>query len=322
MTGVSKPIVAVTRAVPGELELPGATIKLAGADQLGRPALLKHVHGCSIVISMFHDRIDDELLDAAGSALKGVCNFAVGVDNIDLSACSRRGIVVTNTPDAVTEGTANLAFGLLLSVTRMIPQADRFCREGRFEREGNGFPIGWCGLHLTGQTLLIVGAGRIGKAMALRAQAFGMRVVYAARSRHMDFEQAPLAAQRMELDEALAIADVVSVHTPLTPETRHIINRERLGKMKKTSVLINTSRGPTVDEAALAEALREGRIYGAGLDVFEREPVIHPELMGLENVVMTPHIGSAETYWREQMTRMVSENAQAILAGRAPANRV
>ncbi len=320
------PLIAITRAIPGKPSIPGAELKIAPAlPQLSRAQLLAFVKGATVIGSMFHDRIDDELLTAAGPQLKGVCNYAVGIDNIDLAACRKRNILVSNTPDAVTEGTANLAFGLVLAVARKIVEADRFCRsEGgaRFEKEGNTFPTGWCGLHLTGQTMLIVGAGRIGRAVAMRAQAFGMNVRYVARTRHLDFEQAPLAARRVDLHEGLKIADVVSVHTPLTPDTRHIIDAARLSLLKPTAILVNTSRGPTIDEAALAAVLKARKIWGAGLDVFEHEPRIHPDLLTLDNVVLTPHIGSAEQYWREQMTRLVCENAAAIIAGKEPPNLV
>jgi glyoxylate reductase len=317
------PLVAITRAIPGQVVVPGAEVKIAPAlPQMSRTELLAFIRGAAVIGSMFHDRVDDEFLDAAGPQLKGVCNYAVGTDNFDLPACLKRHVIVTNTPDAVTEGTANIAFGLLLAVARKIVEGDRFCRSGRFEKEGNIFPTGWCGQHLTGQTMLIVGAGRIGRAVALRAQAFGMRIKYVARTRHIDFEQAPLAADRIELDDGLKLADVVSIHTPLTPGTRHLINAQRLALLKPTAILINTSRGPTIDEAALAACLAEKKIWGAGLDVFEHEPKIHPALIGLDNIVMTPHIGSAEQYWREQMTRLVCENAAAILSGREPANLV
>lgn len=325
------PLVAITRAVPvrGHAEpttppvIPGARVTMSPAlPQLSRAELLRFVAGADVVISMFHDRIDAEFLAAAGPQLRGVCNFAVGIDNIDLAACRERRVLVTNTPDAVTEGTANLAWALILAVARRLGEADRFVRSGQFEHQGNIFPTGWLGMHLTGQTLLIVGAGRIGRAVATRAQAFGMRVLYTARTRHLEFEQAPLAARRVELDEGLGLADVVSVHTPLTPQTRHIISADRLRLMKPTSILINTSRGPTVDEAALVEALAAGRLWGAGLDVFEHEPKVHPGLLALNNVVLAPHIGSGERYWREEMTRMSCDNAAAILEGRTPPNLV
>lgn len=320
-------LIAITRAIPTPDHqppaLPGVDARITvSPDALARPELLRFIKGSSIVVTMFNDRVDAEFLAAAGPQLKGVCNFAVGTDNIDLAACRAAGVVATNTPDAVTEGTANIAIGLMLAVARHIASGDRFVRTGRFETQGNSFPNGWMGVHLTGQTILIVGAGRIGKAVALRAQAFGMRTLYVARSPHLDFEQAPLAAQRIELDAGLKLADVVSIHTPLTPDTRHLINKDRLALMKSTAILLNTSRGPTVDEAALADALASKRIYGAGLDVFEREPIVHPALLTLDNVVMTPHIGSAERYWREEMTRMVMRNAAAILSSKPAPNAV
>ena len=290
--------------------------------QMPRRELLAFIRGATAVITMFHDKVDAEFLDAAGPQLRGVCNFAVGVDNIDVAQCRSRGITITNTPDAVTEGTANIAWGLLLAVARRIVEADGFVRSGRWEQLGNTFPTGWVGMHLSGQTLLIVGAGRIGRAVAERALAFGMRVLYTARTRHLDFEGAPIAARRVELDEGMRLADVVSVHTPLTPDTRHILNARNLALLKPTAIVINTSRGPTIDEAALVEILRQGRIWGAGLDVFEQEPKLYAGLAQLHSVVLTPHIGSAERYWREEMSRMALENAATVIAGKPPPNPV
>lgn len=325
-----QPLVAITRAIPVRGAPEGAAPSLDGArvvmapalPRISRAELLAFVRGASVAVTMFHDKVDAEFLAAAGPSLRGVCNFAVGVDNIDLPACKAAGVTVTNTPDAVTEGTANIAWALILAAGRRVVEGDRFCRSGRFEREGNVFPTGWLGVHLSGQTLLIVGAGRIGRAVALRGLAFGMRVEYAARTRHMDFEQAPLCARRVELDEGLARADVVSLHTPLTPQTRHLIDARRLGLMKPSAVLVNTARGPVVDEAALVAALRARRIWGAGLDVFEEEPKIHPGLIDLDNVVMTPHIGSGERFWREEMTGLVLASAGAILRGEPAPNLV
>lgn len=288
----------------------------------GRAELLRFVQGTSVVVCVFTDKVDAEFLEAAGPSLRGVCAFAVGVDNIDLAACAARGVTVTNTPDAVTEGTANIAWGLLLASTRRIVTADAFVRSGRFEREGNGFPSGWMGVHLSGQTMCIVGAGRIGLAVAKRAVAFGMRVTYVARSVHPEFEVPAITARRVTLDDGLAAADAVSIHTPLTPQTRGLIGARELALMKPTAVLINTARGPIVDESALVDALKRRAIWGAGLDVFEREPVVHPGLLTLDNAVMTPHIGSAEAFWRRRMTEMVRDNTAAILAGCTPPNLV
>lgn len=316
-------IVSITRAVPGEVLIPGAVVRIAPAEpQMSRADLLAYIRGSSVVVSMFHDKVDSEFLTAAGPQLKGVCNYAVGIDNLDLAACRERNVVVTNTPDAVTEGTANIAFALLLAVARRVGEGDRFVRAGHFETQGNIFPTGWLGVHLTGQTLLIVGAGRIGRAVALRALGFGMRVLYVARSGHADFEQAPLAAERVDLDEGLRRADFVSIHTPLTAETRHLIDARRLALMKPTAVIVNTARGPIIHEQALADALHSGTIFGAGLDVFEFEPKVNASLLTCENAVFTPHIGSGERRYREQMTAMVCANARAILAGERAPNAV
>ena len=312
--------IAITRELPFAAghppRLEGFHLRMAPLrPQMTRAELLAFVRGASGVLTMFHDRVDHEFLDSAGPGLRAICNFGVGVDNIDLAACKSRSVTVANTPDAVTEGTANIALGLLLSVSRHIASADRFVRTGRFEHEGNGFPLGWMGKHLTSQTLLIVGAGRIGKAFALRAMALGMRTLYVARTRKLDFELAPLCARRVELDDGLAQADVVSLHTPLTPQTRHLIDARRLALMKPDAILINTARGPVLDESALVTALQSGHLYGAGLDVFEHEPRVHPGLLTLENVTLTPHIGSAELYWRQQMAQLAFDNIARVLQG-------
>ncbi|MGD1916565.1 MAG: 2-hydroxyacid dehydrogenase [Phycisphaerales bacterium] len=308
--------------MPGAFDVGGASVRVLGDGLPERATLLEAVAGARVLVSMFTDRVDAELLDAAGGSLRGVCQYAVGTDNIDLAECQDRGVVVTNTPDAVTEGTADLAWALLLAVTRRIVEADAYARSPTYPDNG---PLGmgdFLGADLTGRTLLIVGAGRIGRAVALRSLGWGMRVLYVARSRKWDMELAPLAAERVDLDEGLARADVVSLHTPLTDATRHLIDARRLGLMKENALLINTARGPVVDEAALVEALASGGIWGAGLDVFEREPTVHPGLIAAKNAVLTPHIGSAERRYREMMTEMVAGNVRAILAGDEPPNRV
>lgn len=317
------PLVAVTRATPGgNLNVPGARVSQLGEAMPTRDELLRHVRGAAVIVSMYMDVVDWELLDAAGPQVKGVCNFAVGYNNIDLALCRERGIVVANTPDAVTEGTANIGLLLLLACARRLVEADRFARSGAWARHGLLGMHELMGLELTGRSILIVGAGRIGYAMAHRARMLGMDILYTARTRHLGFELSPVCARRVELEEGLGLADVVSLHTPLTEATRHLLSRERIGLLRREAIVINTSRGPVIDEAALAEALREKRIWGAGLDVFEREPTVHPDLVGLDNVVMTPHIGSAERKWRETMSRMCEENAGAILEGREPPYRV
>jgi glyoxylate reductase len=318
----ARPVVAVTRALPGRVDVPGAEVRQAREGWMPRDELLRFIAGANVAVTWVSERVDREFLAAAGPGLKAVCNFAVGVDNIDLEACKARGVMVTNTPHAVTEGTADMAWALVLAVARRLVAADRFARTPEYAQRGPLGPTEFVGLDLTGRALLIVGAGRIGFAVALRSIGWGMRVLYVARTRHWEFELAPLAARRVTLADGLREADVVSIHTPLTAETRHLIDARALSLMKPTAILVNTARGPIVDEAALAEVLRAGRIYGAGLDVFEDEPRVHPGLLGLDNVVLTPHIGSAAARYREMMTAMVCENARAVLAGESPPNRV
>lgn len=320
------PVVAVCRRLHGTFAVPDATLRLHdGALALPRPALLDHVRGTTAIVTWVSERVDAEVLDSAGPSLQGVCNYAVGTDNIDLDACRRRGIIVTNTPDVVTEGTADLAWGLILAVARRLIAADALARSVEYHTRGPLGPDEFLGLDLTGKTLLIVGAGRIGRAVALRSMGWGMRVLYVARSDHWDFDLAPLAARRVGLDEGLAAADVVSIHTPLTPETRGLIGPAQLARLKPTAILVNTARGPIVTEAALADALAGGRLWGAGLDVFEREPQVHPALLtgpASGRCVLTPHIGSAAAHYRAKMTAMAAANAAAIVAGKPPPNRV
>jgi glyoxylate reductase len=318
----SKPIVALARTLPGKLEIPGADIRIAGEGALSRDDLLRFVKGATILVTWVSERVDTAILDAAGPSLRAVCNFAVGTDNIDLAACRDRRIIVTNTPNAVTEGTADLAWALILAVARRLLPADRFARGSEYPRRGPLGPVEFVGGDLTGRTLLIVGAGRIGRAVALRSIGWGMRVLYVSRSMHWDFELAPLAARRVSLHDGLAEADVVSIHCPLTPETRHLIDAAAIAKMKPHAILINTARGPIVDESALVAALKENRIYGAGLDVFENEPKIHPDLIPLESVVLTPHIGSACRTLPRTHDVDGQENAKAVLAGKEPPNLV
>ncbi len=321
-THTSPPRIAVSRTLWGTLSVPGATIDVLGDDLPSPAALADFARGASVLVTMYTDRVDAALLEAAGPRLLGVCNVAVGVNNIDLDACRRRAVVVTSTPDAVTEGTADLAWLLVLAVARRLIEADRYARSAVYPARG---PLGMAemlGADLSGRELLIVGAGRIGLAVAHRARGWGMRILYTARSRHWEFELSPLAAERIELDAGLARADVVSVHTPLTSATHHLLDARRLGLLKRSAILVNTSRGPVIDEAALAARLHAGELWGAGLDVFEREPVIHPDLLTAPNTVLTPHIGSAASRYRAEMTAMVGANAAAILRGEQPPNQV
>jgi glyoxylate reductase len=269
-------------------------------------------------VTVVTDRVDDALLSRA-PRVRVVANVAVGYDNIDLRACAPRGIVVTNTPGVLTEATADLAFGLLLAAGRRIAEGDRIVRRGAFS--------GWTPCYLLGPpvhgaTLGLVGFGRIGQAMARRARGFGMHVVYAGRGRAPGHVEQALRATEVPLDTLFATADYVSLHCPLTPATRRLVNAGRLAWMKPGSILINTARGGCVDEAALAAALQVGPLAGAGLDVFEDEPRVHPDLLALDNVVLAPHIGSADRPTREAMGAMAIDSVLDVLAGKAPAHPV
>lgn len=308
---------AVTAPLPGRaLEMLGAAgevREVAGADRLGRDELLGLVEGVDVALTMLYDRVDDEFLDAAGARLRGVCNVAVGFDNVDLGACARRGVVVTNTPGVLDDATADLAFALILAARRRLGEGERLIRAGRPWQWGMDFMVGH---DLRGGRLGIVGLGGIGARVAARGRGFGMEIAY--HGRRESPRAADLDATRVELDELLATADVVSLHTPLTPETRHLIGARELDLMKPTATLVNTARGAVVDEAALVEALRRGQIGGAGLDVFEHEPDVHPGLLELENVVLVPHIGSSTVETRATMAELAARNAIAVARGEAP----
>jgi glyoxylate reductase len=263
-------------------------------------------------VTLLSDPVTEAVLEACPT-LEVVSNVAVGVDNVDLAACARRGIVVTNTPDVLTESCADLTWTLLLGAARRAVEGDRFVRRGKFK--------GWrldllLGTDLRGKILGIVGMGRIGRAVARRAAPFGLRVVYSQRTRLPESVESALGARFVPLDELLQTADVVSLHCPLTPQTRHILDRKRLVSMKPGALLINTGRGPLVDEPALVECLRNGPIAAAGLDVFEREPELAPGLTGLPNALLLPHLGSASRETREEMARMAVSNCLAVLEGR------
>lgn len=287
-------------------------VTVADGPPRDRASLLADVAGATALICLLSDRVDRELLDAAGPGLRIVANLAVGHDNIDVAACAERGVVVTNTPGVLDEATADLAFALLLAVSRRVVEADAFIRSNE---EWTWRPDLFVGLDVSGgATLGVVGLGRVGLAVARRAQAFSMRVV-ATPSRSGSSEAPELGIETMELDQLLTESDVVSLHCPLTPETRHLIGQRELGLMRQHAVLVNTARGPIVDESALAEALRDGVIGGAGLDVFEHEPAVHPALLGLSNVVLLPHIGSAGRATRDRMAALAIDNVRAQLTG-------
>jgi glyoxylate reductase len=286
-----------------------------GPESIGREELLRRVAGADAVVSLLTERIDAELLDAAGPQLKVVANVAVGYDNIDVPACTERGVVATNTPGVLTEATADIALGLILSATRRLGEGERLIRSGKDWKWGMFFLLG---SSLQGKTLGIVGMGGIGQATARRAKAFGMEIVYQSRREIDPGVAAELGARRVELDELLANSDIVSLHCPYGPGTHHLIGSGQLAAMKESAYLINTARGPIVDEAALAAALREGQIAGAGLDVFENEPSVHPGLLELENVVLVPHLGSATVETRTAMAMLAADNALAVLSDERP----
>ncbi|HEY5332941.1 MAG TPA: D-glycerate dehydrogenase [Solirubrobacterales bacterium] len=311
------PTFAVTAALPGKapdlLAAAGEVRTDPGTDRLSRERLLALVEGVDVVVTMLYDQVDDELLDAAGPGLRGICNVAVGFDNVDLAACARRGVVVTNTPGVLDDATADLAFALILAATRRLGEGERLIRSGRPWAWGMSFMVGH---DLRGHRLGIVGLGGIGSRVATRGRAFGMEIAY--QSRNESPHAAELEATRLELDELLATSDVVSLHAPLTAATRHLIGPRELGLMKPTATLVNTARGAVVDEAALAVALRDGQIAAAGLDVFEHEPDVHLGLLELENVVLVPHIGSSTYETRDAMAELAASNAIAIAAGETP----
>ncbi len=313
--------VCVTRRPPGDwearLRAAGFNVRVPEAPQdrpLAREAFLDAIAGCDAVIGMITDRWDTEAFDRAGPKLRIIANYGVGYNNIDIEEANRRGIAVTNTPDVLTDATADIAWGLLLASARRFGEGERSLRAGGFRGWG---PSDYLGVDLAGQTLGIIGPGRIGTAIARRSRGWDMRIVYTHKDPKPAFEQAT-GAQRLPLDELLATSDFVSLSCPLTPETRHLIGARELSLMKPTAVLVNTARGPVVDEEALVEALRERRIFAAGLDVYEREPELAPGLAGLDNAVLLPHVGSATFRTRETMARIVVDNVLALFDGRRP----
>lgn len=285
-----------------------------GSSAISREELLRRVKGVDAIVCLLTESIDAGVLDAAGPQLKIVANVAVGYNNIDVPACRARGIAATNTPDVLTNACADFTWGLILAITRRLGEGERVVRAGKW--------AGWAldymlGMELRGKQLGLVGVGRIGGAVAHKAPAFGMTVAYADQ-RPADIPN----AAHMPLDRLLATSDVVSLHVPMTPETKHLIDQKALTRMKRTAYLINTSRGPVVDEAALAWALKERLIAGAALDVYEKEPEIHSALMSLENVLLIPHLASATTETRTAMAELAVTNVIALLNGQPPVTPV
>lgn len=297
-------------------------VDVRDADEpLAAPELAARLAGYHGVICLLTDRLDKSVLEA-NPQLEVISNVAVGVDNIDLPTARRLGITVTNTPDVLTETTADLALALMLAVARRLPEADSLLRSGEWTSWKLSPPL--MGVDLYGKTLGLFGMGRIGRAVARRAvHGFGMRLLYASRSALADEEEQELRATRVELDHLLGAADVVSLHAPLTPETRHVLGAAQLAAMKPSAILVNTARGALVDESALAVALASGRIWGAGLDVFEDEPHVDRRLLAMrERVVLAPHIGSATIDTRRRMADIAARDARAVLEGRAPEHPV
>lgn len=282
-----------------------------------REEILRGVADCDGVLCHLTDRIDEEVLVAAGPRCRVFANYAVGYNNIDVAAATSRGILVTNTPGVLTETTADLAWALLMSVARRIVESDAFFRTGRWDGWG---PMQFLGRDIHGATLGVVGAGRIGRAVARRGSGFDMRILYAGRRDCPEMQA--MSATRVDLDALLRESDFVSLHVPLNDETRHLIGRRELDLMKPGAILINTARGPIVDETALVEALTTKRIAGAGLDVYENEPDPAPGLAQLGNVVCACHLGSATEATRSKMSLMAAENLLAAMRGDRPPNAV
>jgi glyoxylate reductase len=313
-----KHMLLISRALPGqavELARSRADVSLHAGDQpLTKAELIAGLSGRQGLVCQITDTVDAEVL-AACPDLRVVSNVAVGYNNIDVAAATARGVVVTNTPDVLTETTADFAWALLMATARRVVEADRYVRDGRFTQWEYMVLLGG---DVHGKTLGVIGFGRIGRAVARRALGFDMRVLYHDAAPAGPGVESELRATRTDLATLLRESDFVSLHTPLLPETHRLINAAALRTMKKTAYLINAARGPVVDEAALARALGEGWIAGAGLDVYEEEPKVHPDLLGLPNVVLAPHIGSGSNDTRLKMAQLAVENCLAVLEGAPP----
>ncbi|HEY9527794.1 MAG TPA: D-glycerate dehydrogenase [Anaerolineales bacterium] len=312
---MSKPKVFVTRLIPEkglEVVRDFCDVDL-WAEELPprREDLVEHIRGVDGLLCLLTDKIDGEVMDKAGPQLKVISNHAVGFDNIDVAAATARRIPVGNTPDVLTDATADFAFALMMAVARRIPESERYVHAGKWKTWG---PMTLLGVDIQGATLGLVGFGRIGKAVARRAVGFDMRVIY-----YDPSEKKPnpdLNAMPVDFETLLRESDFISLHTPLTPDTRYLIDAEALLKMKPNVVLVNTARGPIVDPQALYEALKENRIFGAGLDVTDPEPLpLDSPLLTLDNIVVVPHVASASTTSREQMSWMAAQNLVAGLKG-------
>jgi glyoxylate reductase len=308
----------VTRPLPIDpQEVAGdeATVRVFGEDRPPRrQELVEGARGCSTLLTLVSDPVDGALLDALPE-VRHVAQVAVGYDNVDVEACRARGVLVTHTPDVLTDATADLTWALLLAVARRIPEGEALVRGGRFD---GWSPTMLLGMELAGRTLGVFGFGRIGRAVARRARGFSMRVVYCSRSAAPAAVEAELGARRVPFETLLAESDVISIHAPLTPETRHRFGPAELAAMKPGAILVNTARGPIVDEAALVDALEGGPPMGAGLDVYEREPAVHEGLLARRDVVLLPHLGSATVAARRRMAETALSDALRVARGQAP----
>jgi glyoxylate reductase len=305
--------ILVTRKLPSSviarLEAVGDVDIYSGDGAIPRDELLSRIAGKDALVSMLTEQVDKALLDAA-DRLKIVANVAVGYNNIDVPSVRSRGIVVTNTPDVLTVAVADFTWALILAITRRLAEGDRLVRRGGWKGWGFDFMLG---SELRGKQLGLLGFGRIAREVAAKAEAFGMNVAYASRRRN----EHP-TAQATSFDRLLNTSDVLSIHVPLNAETRHVIDRKALARMKRSAYLINTSRGPVVDEEALAWALQQRLLAGAALDVYENEPAVHPALLTLENVLLAPHLGSGTVETRTAMAGLAVDNVVAVLSGRPP----
>jgi lactate dehydrogenase-like 2-hydroxyacid dehydrogenase len=305
------PSILVTRPLPSAVvaKLQNAgTVDVYTNGAMPADVLKQRVVAADALVSMFTDDIDKSVIDAATN-LKVVANVAVGYNNIDVKYARSRGVIVTNTPDVLTESVADFTWAMILAITRRLAEGDRLIRRNGWKAWAFDFMLG---TQLTDKQLGLIGFGRIARAVAARAPVFGLRVAYA------DPKEVDGPFTKMSIDRLLTTSDVVSLHVPLTADTRHLIDRKALARMKRSAYLVNTSRGPVVDEAALAWALQERLIAGAALDVYENEPAVHPELLPLENVLLVPHLGSATTETRTAMANLAADNVIAVLGGRAP----
>ncbi len=313
--------VFLTRRIPDDgikiLKNAGLDIEIFPYDRIPKKEeIIAGIKDADALISLLADRIDKEIIDSAPK-LKVIGNYAVGYNNIDVEYAKKKGIIVTNTPGVLTDATADLTFALILAAARRVVEGDKFMRQGKFK---GWAPMLMLGKDVWGATIGIIGAGRIGQAVAKRAKGFNMRILYYSRKRKEEMNG--LGAKFVSLEELLRESDIITLHVPLTPETRHLIDYKEFELMKEGAILINTARGEVVNEEAMLKALKSGKLFAAGLDVFYNEPKVNPELFKMDNVVLTPHIGSATERTRRKMAEMVCIDVVRVLRGEKPENRV